>query len=335
MYRKHYGLVKNPFELTPDPEAVFMSEVHQEALAVLQYGVKSRKSVLVLTGDVGTGKTTLLQVLVHNLEMGVHFCLINNPTLTRNEFFTLLAAQYGLDWEDNKGRFLTVFSNFLEECTRRNERVLLIVDEAHVLPPDLLEEVRLLSNQDVLGQNVLSIFLVGQPELNQRMADDRFLPLRQRISIRFHLQPFSEEETVQYILFRLRHAGAKNLGLFTREAMRLIHEASKGTPRLINIVCDHALLTGFAENKPVIDEQVIRECVEELHFPGEATPLPLPAATEPGWRSPKLLAVLLGGGILVLAVLVVLEAYPGTRGLLPWTGVVPGPLLDAVHRLWP
>jgi general secretion pathway protein A len=171
--------------------------------------------------------------------------------------------------------FLIEFGKMLQACHEKGERVLLIFDEAHVLPVDLLEEIRLLSNLEEKGQDVLSIFLVGQPELNDRMSDDRLLPLRQRIGIRFHLSRFTLEETRQYILFRLRHAGARHFNIFSEEAITLIHKVSQGTPRLINIICDHALLTGFAENKPVIGAELIEESVNDLHFPGERTPLPV------------------------------------------------------------
>lgn len=275
MYTKYYGLARKPFALTPDPSVVFMSETHQEGLAILKYGILSKKCFLVLTADVGSGKTTLLQALVNSLEQDVHLCMLNNPILYRDEFFSYIAKKLGLHWDGNKAMFLIEFSNLLKQCYNKDERVLLIFDEAHVLPVDLLEEIRLLSNLEEKGQDVLSIFLVGQPELNERMSDDRLLPLRQRIGIRFHLNRFTLEETRQYILFRLRHAGARHFNIFSEEAIATIHRVSQGTPRLINIICDHALLTGFAENKPVIGAELIEESVEDLHFPGEDTPLPV------------------------------------------------------------
>ena len=150
-----------------------MSESHQEALAILRYGVVDKKGFLVLTGDVGTGKTTLLASLVHSLDMEIYLCLINNPTLTRDEFLSFVARSFGIPWEGNKAFFLIEFAEFLKKCSQDDERVLLVIDEAHVLNEDLLEEIRLLSNQDTLGQDVLSIFLVGQPELNAVMSSDR------------------------------------------------------------------------------------------------------------------------------------------------------------------
>ena len=276
MYCRYYGLNKKPFDLIPDPVSVFMSEVHKEALAILRYGVIDRKGFLLLTGDVGTGKTTLLQVLVKTLETKVHICLIANPTLSKEDFYYLLASKYGLgEYKRNKAKFLEIFADFLKKCRVNNERVLLIIDEAHALPVKLLEEIRLFSNQEYEEYGLLSIFLVGQPELNDRLAHERLLPLRQRIAIRFDLKPFSKDETAQYIFYRLRMAGAHRLDIFTDEAIQMIHAVSKGVPRLINIVCDYALLTGFAGSKPRIGTSIVRECVNELHIPGEEAPLPI------------------------------------------------------------
>lgn len=268
MYESYYGLTSKAFDLIPDPDKVFMSEAHEEALAILRYGVIDRKGFLLLTGGVGTGKTTLLQLLVKSLDAKVHLCLIANPTLALNDFYYYLAAKYGLrEYEGNKAKFLLDFAEFLKRCRENNERVLLVIDEAHVLPVELLEEIRLLSNQEYLDFGVMSVFLVGQPELNERLGHERLLPLRQRIGIRFHLQPFSEEETKRYILFRLAKAGVQRGDIFNDEAVRLIHVEGHGVPRLINVICDQAMLAGFAEGKPVIDTIIIRDCVRDIRIP--------------------------------------------------------------------
>jgi general secretion pathway protein A len=276
MYEKYYGLTSKAFDLIPDPDKVYMSEAHEEALAILRYGVIDRKGFLLLTGGVGTGKTTLLQLLVKSLDNRVHLCLIANPTLSLHEFYYYLAAKYNLrEFEGNKAKFLLDFADFLKQCRENNERVLLIIDEAHVLPVELLEEIRLLSNQEYLDFGVMSVFLVGQPELNERLGHERLLPLRQRIGIRFHLQPFSENETRRYILFRLGKAGVQRGDLFNDAAVRLIHAEGHGVPRLINVICDLALLSGFAEGKSVIDAETVRESVRDMHIPGEQASLPL------------------------------------------------------------
>ena len=269
MYETFYGLTSKAFDLIPDPDKVYMSEAHEEALAVLRYGVIDRKGFLLLTGGVGTGKTTLLQLLSRSLDSKVHLCLIANPTLSLHDFYYFLAAKYGLrEYEGNKARFLLEFAEFLRGCRQQGERVLLVIDEAHVLPVDLLEEVRLLSNQEYQDFGVMSVFLVGQPELNDRLADPRLLPLRQRIGIRFHLPPFSEEDTRRYILFRLAKAGAQRGDLFEAEAVRLIHAEGQGVPRLINVLCDQALLAGYSEGKTTIDAGVVAECAREMRNPG-------------------------------------------------------------------
>ena len=302
MYTKYYGLDRKPFDLTPDPRVVYMSEVHQEALAILRYGVIGRKGFLLLTGDVGTGKTTLLQLLVQSIDSKIHICLIVNPALSISDFYYYLAAAYGLqEYDGNKARFIMNFADFLQDCRSKNERVLLVIDEAHVVSLDLLEEIRLLSNQDDEKISVMSIFLVGQPELNDRLNHERLLPLRQRVGIRFHLRPFSNEETRNYILFRLRKAGARRLDLFSSEGVDLVYRESGGTPRLINTICDHALLSGFAESKPRITADIVKECVEELQIPGGKT-LPVPDRTGQKKKDMRwLLAVLLVAAVLLAA----------------------------------
>ena len=276
MYEQYYGLTSKAFDLIPDPDKVYMSEAHEEALAILRYGVIDRKGFLLLTGAVGTGKTTLLQLLVKSLDSRVHLCLIANPTLSLHDFYYYLAAKYGLrEYEGNKAKFLLDFADFLKRCRENQERVLLIIDEAHVLPVELLEEVRLLSNQEYQDFGVMSVFLVGQPELNERLAHERLLPLRQRIGIRFHLQPFSEDETRRYILFRLGKAGAQRGDLFNDQAVHLIHTEGHGVPRLINVICDQALLAGFSEEKPTIDAAIVSECVKDMQIPGAHPSQPL------------------------------------------------------------
>jgi len=332
MYKQYYGLSSSPFGLTPNPDLVYMSETHQEAMSILRYGVVGKKGFLVLTGEVGTGKTTLLQALVHSLDMDVHLCLINNPTLTRDEFFSFVARSYDLPWEQNKAFFLIEFAEFLKKCRVNNDRVLLIIDEAHAMHEDLLEEVRLLSNQDKMGQDVLSIFLVGQPELNPLMSSDRLLALRQRVGIRFHLEPFSLEETRQYILYRLRKAGANHFNIFSDDAVSLIYQISKGTPRLINIVCDHALLTGFSQGEPMINAVTIRECVKDLQFPGEDTPLPLPTVLKKSSRnfpSKKILLLLLA----LVLLLLLIEIMPASRSVSPLGLFLPDSWLEFLHGL--
>ncbi len=268
MYRTFYNLGQKPFELTPDGNLLYISEAHREALATLRYGVISDKGFLMLTGGVGTGKTTIINALLRMLKSKVKLCILNNPTLSQHEFYHYLSKKLDIHYGGNKGEFIIQFSWLLTACHRKKEKVLLIIDEAQIFPVKLLEEIRLLSNQ-AGSRNVLSIFLIGQPELQKKLAHPRLLPLRQRIGIRYHLSEFTRTDTEQYIHFRLNAAGAQSSNIFTNNALKAIHEASHGNPRLINIICDHALITGFSMNMLKIDQKTLRECLEEIRLPGE------------------------------------------------------------------
>jgi len=305
MYRQFYGLVKKPFELVPDPKMFFLSETHKEALAVLRYGVVSDKSFLLLTGGVGTGKTTLIQTLVTLLSKPVRLCLISNPTMDKDEFFYYLASQLKLPYDGNKAKLMVYLSKLLELCHKKKEKVLLIFDEAHVIPVDLLEEIRLLSNQTGKFRNVLSIFLIGQPEMLKRLGTERLQPLKQRIGIRFHVESFTDKETVQYILSRLKKAGARRDTIFTEKAIDLIHKATNGNPRLINILSDHCLLSGYSSEQQSINEKIVRECAGELNVPGEELTFQVPSdgigSSGSKWLIGLLAVLVVAGGLIGVA----------------------------------
>lgn len=268
MYRKYYGLREKPFELAPVGGRVYLSESHREALATLRYGVIANKGFLLLIGGVGTGKTTVLNTLLGMVKSKIRVCVLNNPKLNKHEFFTYLSGTLGIPYNQNKGSFILQFASFLKKYESEGGKVLLIIDEAQAFPINLLEEVRLLSNH--AGQkNALSIFLIGQPELQEKLADPELLPLRQRIGIRHLLEPLSEKDTAQYISYRLSKAGAGNSAIFEKSAINSIHKASRGNPRLINIICDHALITGFNLDMNYINKAIIDECVKEIKFEGE------------------------------------------------------------------
>ena len=265
MYTTFYQLSRKPFELSPDPGVIFLSETHQEALSVLRYGVLNRKGFLQLTGNVGTGKSTLLQSLIRSLDSKAHLCYIPNPNFTVPEFYYFVGAKFGLDeFDGNKAKFIISLGKFLQQCKENNEYVLLIIDEAQILSLEVLEEVRLISNQEFFDDfGVLSIFLVGQPELNVLLDHRKLLPLRNRIGVTFNIKPLTLEETTAYIQFRLRKAGRRSV-LFSPDAYHAIHRATAGIPRTINILCDNALLAGFADHRGIIDEKIIWECAREL-----------------------------------------------------------------------
>jgi len=276
MYLQYYGFNRRPFDLLPKVDALFLGETHKEGLAVLKYGVITEKGFLLLTGGVGTGKTTLLSCLAASLEMSKGLCVISNPNLDTEEFYHYFAAKIGLLFDGNKAKFLLGFEECLRDCAENEEKILLIIDEAHAIQIEVLEEIRLLANLSAEYSGTLSIFLVGQPELIDLLGEKRMLPLRQRIAIRFHLEHLTQEDTLQYILFRLNAAGARQGALFTEKAVELIFQSSEGNPRIINILCDNALLTGYSRNILHIDDDIIRECIQNQQLPGDKSFYHLP-----------------------------------------------------------
>ena len=266
MYRKFYGFQERPFEITPDPKFVYLSEIHQEALARLQYAVQEGKGFSVITGEAGTGKTTLVHMLLSKLDGHVRTSFIFNPILDRADFLNYVCDDLGIKSEGMKsrGQSLTALHNFLLECYARDEKVFLIIDEAQCLEPELLQEVRLLTNLETSKNKLLHVILLGQPELNKILAEPRFRPLKQRIAVRYHMRPLRLRETKAYMQYRLKRAGSRNISIFNNSAIREIYRYSKGIPRLINIVCDNALLTGFSLEENRIGKSIIRDIVTDL-----------------------------------------------------------------------
>jgi general secretion pathway protein A len=266
MYRKFYGFQERPFEITPDPKFVYLSEIHQEALARLQYAVREGKGFSVITGEAGTGKTTLVHMLLSKLDGRVRTSFIFNPILDRADFLNYVCDDLGIksDGMKSRGQSLTALHNFLLDCYARDEKVFLIIDEAQCLEPGLLHEVRLLTNLETSKNKLLHVILLGQPELNQILAEPRFRPLKQRIAVRYHLRTLRLKETKEYMQYRLKKAGSRNLSIFDHGAIREIYRYSKGIPRLINIVCDNALLTGFSLEETRIGKNIIRDIVMDL-----------------------------------------------------------------------
>jgi type II secretory pathway predicted ATPase ExeA/TolA-binding protein len=264
MYLSFYNLAEKPFQISTDPRFLWLGEKHQEALANLRYGLLERNGYVVLTGDVGTGKTTLINALCESVDRGVLTAHINHPSLNAYEFLSLVAKQFdpSMTFTD-KSDLLLFFNSFLNQAHADGRVVLLIIDEAHRLSTDLLEEIRLLSNIEVAGQKLINIFFVGQNELKPLLSSSQSRPLRQRITLFYDIHPLSEEETEDYVIHRLKVAGTQ-LRLFTRMAAREIYRYSKGYPRLINVLCDRALLTGFVRNRRLIDAGIITECVREM-----------------------------------------------------------------------
>nr|HDN01147.1 AAA family ATPase [Deltaproteobacteria bacterium] len=268
MYLSYYGLNEHPFSISPDPNFLYLSDIHREGLANLTYGIAQRKGFVLITGDVGTGKTTLIYALLAQVPQKVRVAFISSPTLTREEFFYLLADAYKLGAIEHKAHFLVRFTQFLEKAYGRDENVVLIVDEAHSLTLELLEEIRLLSNLENYSYKLVNIILVGQPELNDKLSGPEMRPLTQRITLKYHLSSMTFNDTAKYIETRLIRSGAKDIGIFTESAIQSLYEYAGGIPRLTNIFADHALLTGYVRGLKRIDNRVIEECAAELGLSG-------------------------------------------------------------------
>ena len=269
VYRAHFGLVRMPFEMTPDPAMLYLGESHREGLATLVYGVQAGKGFVVITGEVGTGKTTLLHALLAQLDASTASAFIFNPKLEPLDFFRLLFDEYGIEQVcRTKAEYLLTLNHFLIERLSRNEKTLLIVDEAQALPPDMLEEIRLLSNLETPTSKLLQIMLVGQPELNDVLARPEIRQLRQRVVLRHNLRPLDERELADYIDGRLSLAGYTGKGIFKNSARKEIFRVTAGIPRLVNIVCDGALLAGYARGATIIGSDVIREVAQDLQLTG-------------------------------------------------------------------
>lgn len=265
MYTNFFGFKSKPFEITPDPKFLFLSESHKEALAYLTYAVRERKGFTVITGEVGTGKTTLVQSLLGRLDGNAKTAYIFNPKLGATDLLHSICEDFGMKSpKGSKGQYISQLHKFLLDCYARNENVVLIIDEAHTLDPDLLEEVRLLTNLETPKSKLLQVILMGQPELNDILEDPKFRQLKQRVSLRYHVQPLGGEDTEKYIEKRLRMAGAFDHNIFTPKALNKIYKYTKGIPRLINIICDNALLMGYATDQKIIGQKIIGDVINNL-----------------------------------------------------------------------
>lgn len=286
MYLAHFELHEKPFNLNTDPRFLWLGREHTEALAILRYGVLENKGLLLLTGDIGTGKTTLVSALVDRLDTDrVVSAGLPDPGLTRREFFYLVARGFGITRPvHDKETFTDAFGEFLDQLCRRNKKALLIIDEIQVANDRVLEEIRLLSNLEYRHVKPLNIFLVGQSEFNQQLLEPANRAIKERIAVNYNLKPLAEAETAAYIAHRLQVAGTRQR-IFTDDAVHEIQAFSKGAPRRINILCDLALVRGYAENASVLDRRVIVDCERRILIDDPATE-PGPGADRPsGIRS--------------------------------------------------
>ncbi|GAB4508961.1 MAG: ExeA family protein [Sulfuricaulis sp.] len=266
MYLQHFGLHENPFSIPPDPHYLYLSRGHQEALAHLQYGLGEAGGFVQLTGEVGTGKTLLVRALVEQLPEGVDVALVLYPVLTVAEFIAAICDELRVPHPGEKAslkQLIDALNAHLLQTHAHGRRTVLIIDEAQNLSREVLEQVRLLTNLETTKQKLMQIILIGQPELAQMLAQQDLRQLAQRITARFHLVALTRKENFEYILHRCRVAGAKAI-LFDRKAMEQVYAASGGIPRLINVICDRALLGSYTHGKQVVDAGIVKRAAGEV-----------------------------------------------------------------------
>jgi type II secretory pathway predicted ATPase ExeA len=271
MYLSQYGLREKPFQISTDPRFLWLGEKHREALATLKYGILHSDGYVLVTGEVGTGKTTLANALIDSLSNQTVYAKVADPGVEILDFFRFIGYAYGIDKGfDTKGSFVKHFNSFLRNSLSEGKKVVLIIDEAQRLSPELLEELRHLSNIEENGTRILNLVFVGQNEFNDILLEDANRALRQRIAINYDIDLLTEEETRDYISHRLKVAGLEK-NIFCSDAIHEIFLFSDGIPRLINVICDLALLSGYLEDAKTIEAQIIKECAEQLRLPGEKT----------------------------------------------------------------
>jgi general secretion pathway protein A len=268
MYESFFGLQLNPFSVNPDPRFLFLTGHAQEALACLTYGIQSRKGFVLLTGEVGTGKTTLLNKLMEWLSSRhVANAFIFNSRLNVPQFFDYMLADFGIQCESSlKSQMLLRLNHWLLDRYKAGETAVLIIDEAQNLSPHVLEEIRMLTNLETSTEKLLQIVLCGQTELEQKLNLPELRQLRQRITLRCKTHPLTKEETTAYIAQRLKIAGCNGHPIFTSEAVETVHSCTHGIPRIINVVCDHALISAFVDRKGQVDAEIIHSVAREFEL---------------------------------------------------------------------
>jgi general secretion pathway protein A len=273
MYKSFFGLRENPFNVNPDPRFLFRTHSIEESLASLAYGVQARKGFILLTGEVGTGKTTLLNKLLDWLhQQNVATAFIFNTHVSVSHLFDFILADFGIPCESRKkSHMLMALGRWLLERYRAGETAVLVIDEAQNLSPRVLEEIRLLTNLETSTEKLLQIVLSGQPELEEKLRKPELRQLKQRITLRCKTMPLSLEETRGYVFERLRVAGADGDPIFSPEAIESVHLCSRGIPRVINLICDHALVNAYAESAKPVPGRLIDEVVREFQLDESAT----------------------------------------------------------------
>ena len=278
MYERFYGLTGRPFELTADTRYLFLTKVQREALSNLQYGLLSARSLTLLIGEAGTGKTTLIRAALESERCRNVRCIyLNNPVLRTDDFLRLLAIKFDLGGEsgESKSLLLERLERMLRERQASGETTALVIDEAQSLSVELLEEVRLLANIETPTAKLLPLVLAGQPLLGTRLEDPSLRQLKQRVTLRCELEPYDVAETGAYVASRIRAAGGEPSRVFSREAVKLVHQYSGGIPRTISVICDNALISGMAVGRQPVNQALVLEVVRDLHLNGNGHTQPV------------------------------------------------------------
>ena len=266
MYKKFFGLRENPFNVNPDPRYLYLTRHIQEALACLIYGIQARKGFVLLTGEVGTGKTTVLNKLLGWCRQErIATAFMFNPRLSEAEFFDFMLADFGIPCDSTlKSRTLLRLNQWLLDQHQRGSRAILIVDEAQNLSADMLEEIRLLTNLETSTEKLLQIVLAGQPELEEKVNDARLRQLRQRITLWAKTRPLTLLETSGYIKERLRIGGSAGQDIFSLAAVEVVYRHARGIPRMINLICEHALINAFVEHSKTVSAKIVEEVASDF-----------------------------------------------------------------------
>jgi general secretion pathway protein A len=301
MYEEFYGLRERPFDLTPNPKFLVLTESHREVLLNLEYGIASRKGITLLIGEAGSGKTTVIRAAMEKQPVKVHCVHLHNPTLSRTEFNEMLASRFGLSDQasSSKAAMLLELEELLTVRRNADEKTVLIVDEAQSLPLELLEEIRLLANIETNDEKLMSVIIAGQPELAARLNDRALRQFKQRVALRCELKPLTAQETAAYVVGRIRAAGGVAAEVFTRQAVTMMHERAQGLPRTISVIADNALLGGYAAGQRPVSADLVSEICRDFDITGgnvtRKTDAPAPAPMPVAPAAPPVIAPVAGG----------------------------------------
>jgi general secretion pathway protein A len=289
MYESFYGFKEKPFDLHPDPDYLYMSRVHENTYTHLEYAIVENKGFVVVTGEIGSGKTTLINYLLNKIGDDIQVGLVNNTNILPAEFLNMVCKEFELDPKTNdKAELIDIFSGYLIDQFAAGERVVLIVDEAQNLTNDTMEEIRMLSNIETEKHHLIQIILVGQPELKFKLQQRNLKQFAQRVTVHCHLKGLEKDEVAQYINHRLEVGGGNRMDLFDKETIEAIAVYSRGIPRLINVLCDSSLVYGFADELQIIRKDVLENVYEELKSLGTFTDYDAKPSVSP--PSPKSVA---------------------------------------------